>query len=154
MYCPFCGNASTSVRDSRPSEDGSAIRRRRYCEVCSGRFTTYEKVQLRHLKVLKKNGQIRPFDREKISQSVVTALRKRQVDIERLELEISKLVSRLENASDDIIPTTQIGEMIMEMLVDLDHVAYVRFASVYKDFRSPKDFTTFIEELRQKTQRT
>ncbi len=151
MKCPFCGNPETQVKDSRPTEDGAAIRRRRYCPACSGRFTTFERVQLRDLTVIKKNGKKVPFDRDKIVRSIQLAVRKRPVEPEKVELLASGIVRRLESSGDTEITTTQIGEMVMEGLRSLDTVAYVRFASVYKNFREASDFEEFVGELTELT---
>lgn len=144
MRCPFCGHDDTQVKDSRPTEDNSAIRRRRYCTACGARFTTFERVQLRELTVAKKNGRREPFDREKLARSVNIALRKRNVDPERVERMISGIVRRLESMGESEVPGDLIGEMVMEGLAQLDQVAYVRFASVYRNFREAKDFEEFI----------
>jgi len=147
MRCPFCGNGDTQVKDSRPTEDNATIRRRRYCPSCGSRFTTFERVQLRELTVVKKDGDKAPFDRDKVMRSLRIALRKRPVDAERIELIVNSIQRRLETLGENEIPTKVIGEMIMEHLADLDQVAYVRFASVYKNFREAKDFEEFIGEL-------
>jgi transcriptional repressor NrdR len=147
MRCPFCGSDDTQVKDSRPTEDKSAIRRRRFCPACGSRFTTFERVQLRELTVVKKNGQRAPFDRDKLMRSVLVATRKRPVDPERIERMVSAIVRRLESLGESEIPSDVIGTMVMDALANLDQVAYVRFASVYKNFREAKDFEAFIEEL-------
>ena len=147
MRCPFCGNEDTQVKDSRPTEDGNAIRRRRYCPSCASRFTTFERIQLRELTVLKKNGQRVPFDRDKLARSVFIACRKRPVEEERIERMINGIQRRLESMGESEIPSDTVGEMIMEGLQNLDPVAYVRFASVYKNFREVKDFENFVETL-------
>jgi len=147
MRCPFCGHDDTQVKDSRPSEDNSAIRRRRHCPECGGRFTTFERVQLRELVVVKKNGRREPFEREKLERSMLHALRKRPVERERVERTITGIVRRLESMGENEIPSPVIGELIMQALQSLDKVAYVRFASVYKNFRETKDFEEFIGEL-------
>jgi transcriptional repressor NrdR len=147
MRCPFCQNEDTQVKDSRPTEDGACIRRRRQCEKCGSRFTTFERVQLRELVVLKRTGRRSPFDREKLARSVTIALRKRPVGDEQLEQLVSGIVRRLESLGDNEIPSSQIGEMVMEALAALDPVGYVRYASVYKDFREPKDFARFLDAL-------
>ena len=149
MRCPFCSNEETQVKDSRPSEDGTAIRRRRYCPDCGGRFTTFERVQLRELLVAKKSGRRVPFDRDKLERSVNTALRKRDVAPERVERMISGVVRQLESLGDGEISSEKIGEFVMEGLKSLDHVAFVRFASVYKNFSTPDDFRSFLTELRE-----
>ena len=147
MRCPFCSNKETQVRDSRPSEDNSTIRRRRVCPACGGRFTTFERVQLRELYVLKRTGQKVVFDRDKLMRSVQVATRKRPVDIDKLEQMVSGIVRQLENRGDTIIQSELIGTLIMEGLRQIDDVSYVRFASVYKDFREAKDFEEFLEEI-------
>ena len=147
MRCPFCSNKETQVRDSRPSEDNSTIRRRRVCPGCGGRFTTFERVQLRELYVLKRTGQKVVFDRDKLMRSVQVATRKRPVDIDKLEQMVSGIVRQLENRGDTIISIELIGTLIMEGLRQIDDVSYVRFASVYKDFREAKDFEEFLEEI-------
>ncbi|MBF0678538.1 MAG: transcriptional repressor NrdR [Devosia sp.] len=149
MRCPYCGNDDTQVKDSRPTEDSGAIRRRRVCNACGGRFTTFERVQLRDLTVVKKSGRKVPFDREKLSRSVYTALRKRSVEAERAERLISGIVRQLESLGDVEITSDQIGEYVMEGLKGLDDVAFVRFASVYKNFSSADDFRDFLAELAQ-----
>lgn len=145
MRCPYCGFADSVVKDSRPAEDDTVVRRRRSCPQCEGRFTTFERVQLRDLMVLKRDGRRAPFDREKLRRSVKIALQKRPVTDEHLDQMISGIVRRLENMVEAEIPTSAIGEMVMEALSGLDPVAYVRYASVYKDFRTPADFARFIE---------
>ena len=147
MRCPFCGHAESQVKDSRPSEDGAAIRRRRLCPECGGRFTTFERVQLRELTVIKRNGRRVPFDRDKLARSVEIALRKRNVDPDRVEQTISKIVRELESLGENEVTTETIGETVMSHLRDLDDVAYVRFASVYRNFREPKDFEDALAEL-------
>lgn len=147
MRCPFCGNEDTQVKDSRPTEDNSAIRRRRFCQACGSRFTTFERVQLRELTVVKKNGQRVPFDRDKLARSIVTACRKRPVDPERIERIVNGIVRRLESSGESEIPSAQIGELVMDALATLDPVAYVRFASVYRNFREAKDFEDFVGNL-------
>lgn len=147
MRCPFCGNEDTQVKDSRPTEDNSAIRRRRSCSACGGRFTTFERVQLRELTVVKKNGRRAPFDRDKLERSINLALRKRPVDPERVERMINGIVRQLESMGESEISSSVIGEMIMEALKSLDMVAYVRFASVYRNFREAKDFEEFVGSI-------
>jgi transcriptional repressor NrdR len=147
MRCPFCGNEDTQVKDSRPTEDNSAIRRRRFCQACGSRFTTFERVQLRELTVVKKNGQRVPFDRDKLARSIITACRKRPVDPERIERIVNGIVRRLESSGESEIPSAQIGELVMDALATLDPVAYVRFASVYRNFREAKDFEAFVGNL-------
>ena len=148
MRCPFCGNTETQVKDSRPAEDHVAIRRRRSCPGCGGRFTTYERVQLRDLVVVKKNGRRENFDRDKLSRSIRIAMQKRPVEPERIEQMISGIVRRLESMGDTDIPSDTIGEIVMETLARIDTVAYVRFASVYKNFQEADDFEEFVAELR------
>ncbi len=147
MRCPYCGNTNTQVKDSRPSEDHTAIRRRRVCSDCSGRFTTFERVQLRELTVVKKNGRRVPFDRDKLMRSLQIALRKRSVDPERVERMVSGIVRRLENMGEGDIKSETVGRLVMEGLKGLDDVAYVRFASVYKNFREARDFEELLGEL-------
>ena len=144
MRCPFCGHEDTQVKDSRPTEDNAAIRRRRLCPNCGSRFTTFERVQLRDLTVIKKSGARVPFDRDKLSRSVNIALRKLDVDPERVEQMLSGIVRRLESSGESDIEAALIGEAVMDALANLDPVAYVRFASVYKKFREAKDFEDFI----------
>jgi transcriptional repressor NrdR len=146
MRCPFCQNEDTQVKDSRPTEDGAAIRRRRQCDKCGSRFTTFERVQLRDLVVLKRSGRRVPFDREKLARSLEIALRKRQIDQDAIEQMISGIVRKLESLGENEIASQTIGEMVMEALANLDPVAYVRYASVYRDFRLASDFADFIEE--------
>ncbi len=147
MRCPYCGNPDTQVKDSRPSEDNTAIRRRRVCPDCGGRFTTFERVQLRELTVLKKNGRRVPFDRDKLMRSVQVALRKRSVDPERVERMVNGIVRQLESSGDAEISSDAIGSLAMEGLRGLDEVAYVRFASVYRNFRDSEDFKAVLGEL-------
>lgn len=147
MRCPFCGHDDTQVKDSRPTEDNSAIRRRRQCPNCGARFTTFERVQLRELTVLKSGGQREPFDRDKLVRSISIACRKRPVDPERIERMISSIVRKLESMGESEIASSVIGELVMEELKQLDDVAYVRFASVYRNFREPKDFEKVLGEL-------
>ncbi|WP_332686694.1 transcriptional regulator NrdR [Devosia sp.] len=147
MRCPYCGNDDTQVKDSRPTEDSGAIRRRRVCNGCGGRFTTFERVQLRDLTVVKKSGRKVPFDREKLARSVYTALRKRAVETDRIERMISGIVRQLESLGDVEVTSDQIGEYVMDGLKGLDDVAFVRFASVYKNFSAADDFRDFLAEL-------
>jgi transcriptional repressor NrdR len=147
MRCPYCGNDDTQVKDSRPTEDGTAIRRRRVCGTCGGRFTTFERVQLRELTVLKRSGRRVPFDRDKLMRSVQVALRKRPVDAERIERMINGIVRQLESMGENEVNAEQIGQLVMEGLKGIDDVAYVRFASVYRDFREAKDFESVLDEL-------
>jgi transcriptional repressor NrdR len=139
MRCPFCAHEASQVKDSRPSEDGAAIRRRRQCEACAARFTTFERVQLRDLTVIKKDGEREPFDREKLARSLAIACRKRDIPAERLDRLISSIQRQLETRGDEV-KASEIGEAVMGGLKALDHVAYIRFASVYKDFSEPGDF--------------
>ena len=151
MRCPFCGHDDTQVKDSRPTDDGSAIRRRRFCGGCGQRFTTIERVQLRELTVLKADGRRVPVDREKLGRSIRIALRKRPVQEERLERIVNGIVRQLEATGENDIPSKQLGELVMETLKDVDAVAYVRFASVYRDFREAKDFEAFLGSLEEPT---
>jgi transcriptional repressor NrdR len=144
MRCPFCGHSDTHVKDSRPTEDNTAIRRRRACPDCGARWTTFERVQLRDLLVIKSNGQRAPFDRDKLERSMRIALRKRPVDPDRIDRVVSGIVRRLESSGESEISSDSIGEAVMDALAGLDSVAYVRFASVYKNFREAKDFEDFI----------
>ena len=148
MRCPYCGNADTQVKDSRPTDDASAIRRRRICPDCGGRFTTFERVQLRELVVVKKSGRKVPFDRDKLARSVSTALRKRDVEADRVERMISGVVRQLESLGEGEVSSDQIGEFVMEGLKGLDDVAFVRFASVYKNFSAADDFRSFLADLK------
>ncbi|MBR0649928.1 transcriptional repressor NrdR [Roseomonas terrae] len=147
MKCPFCGAEDTQVKDSRPAEDAAAIRRRRACPACGARFTTFERVQLREITVLKTDGRRVPFDREKLARSVRVALRKRPVDEDRIERLVNSIQRRLETEGETEIPSRKIGELLMESLKELDQVAYVRFASVYRNFSEAKDFQAFLGEL-------
>ena len=147
MRCPNCNSLDTQVKDSRPTEDSSVIRRRRVCVSCNFRFTTFERVQLRELTVIKRNGRRVPFDRDKLMRSVQVSLRKRSVEIERVEKMVSDIVRELESAGEAEISSETIGEMVMEHLRQLDDVAYVRFASVYRNFREAKDFEAVLGEL-------
>jgi transcriptional repressor NrdR len=147
MRCPYCGSPDTQVKDSRPSEDNTAIRRRRMCDACGGRFTTFERVQLRELTVVKKNGRRVPFDRDKLARSVAVALRKRSVDPERVDRMVNGIVRQLESSGETEIPSEEIGRLAMEGLKNLDEVAYVRFASVYQNFNGSEDFKEVLSEL-------
>jgi transcriptional repressor NrdR len=147
MRCPFCGADDTQVKDSRPTDDRGAIRRRRFCASCGARFTTFERVQLRELTVLKKSGQREPFERDKLARSIYVALRKRPVEPERVERIINSLVRQLESSGESEIRSEMIGELAMDALSNLDQVAYVRFASVYRNFREAKDFGEFIGRI-------
>ena len=151
MHCPFCGHADTQVKDSRPSEDGAAIRRRRYCIGCGQRFTTIERVQLRELTVVKADNRRVAFDRDKLARSIRIALRKRPVPEERIERIVTGVVRQLEASGEAEVASKQIGELVMETLKDVDAVAYVRFASVYRNFREAKDFEAFVGSLDEAT---
>jgi transcriptional repressor NrdR len=151
MRCPYCGSLETQVKDSRPTDDASAIRRRRVCPDCGGRFTTFERVQLRELTVLKKSGRRVPFERDKLMRSLEHALRKRPVEPERVERMVNGIVRQLESQGENEIQSQQIGELVMEGLRALDSVAYVRFASVYRNFREARDFNDLIVELASET---
>ncbi|CAA7617799.1 transcriptional regulator NrdR [Magnetospirillum sp. UT-4] len=147
MRCPFCGHDDTQVKDSRPTEDNSAIRRRRSCPECGSRFTTFERVQIRDLVVIKKDGVRVPFDREKLLKSLRIALRKRPVDEEQIERIVNGIHRRLESMGENEVPSKYIGELVMDVLMDLDKVAYVRYASVYRNFREAKDFEDFLGKM-------
>ena len=146
MRCPFCGCLDSQVKDSRSSEDGAAIRRRRLCPECGGRFTTFERVQLRELTIVKRSGRRNPFDREKLVRSISIALRKRPIDPERVERMVSGIIRQLESMGETEIASHVVGEMVMKALKSLDEVAYVRYASVYRDFRETNDFAKFLGE--------
>jgi len=146
MRCPFCGHAESQVKDSRPSEDGAAIRRRRLCPECGGRFTTFERVQLRELTILKRSGRRTPFERDKLARSISIAIRKRPIDPERVERMISSITRQLESMGETELPSSAVGELVMAQLKALDDVAYVRYASVYRDFRETQDFARFLGE--------
>ena len=146
MRCPFCGELESQVKDSRPSEDGATIRRRRMCPECGGRFTTFERVQLRELTILKRSGRRAPFDRDKLVRSVSVAIRKRPVDPERLERMVNGIVRQLESMGETELASHVVGEMVMKALKTLDDVAYVRYASVYRDFRQTEDFARFLSD--------
>lgn len=147
MRCPSCGSLDTQVKDSRPTEDSAAIRRRRICMACNFRFTTFERVQLRELTVIKRNGRRVPFDRDKLMRSVQISLRKRPFEPDQIEAMVSNIVRELESIGESEVSSETIGEMVMEHLRKLDDVAYVRFASVYRNFREPKDFESALAEL-------
>jgi len=147
MRCPFCGNDDTQVKDSRPTDDGASIRRRRQCSACAGRFTTFERVQLRELTLVKKSGKREPFDRDKLARSIEIACRKRPVEPERIERLVNGVVRQLESLGEAEIEADVVGELVMAALQALDPVAYIRFASVYRDFREAKDFETFVGGL-------
>jgi transcriptional repressor NrdR len=146
MRCPFCGHADSQVKDSRPTEDDAVIRRRRSCPNCDARFTTFERVQLRELTILKRSGRRAPFDREKLVRSISIAIRKRPVDPEQLERTVSGIARKLESMGETELPSSVVGEMVMTALRDLDDVAYVRYASVYRDFRQTEDFANFLSK--------
>ncbi len=146
MRCPFCGHLESQVKDSRPSEDGAAIRRRRLCPECGGRFTTFERVQLRELTILKRSGRRSPFDREKLVRSIAIATRKRPIDTERVDRMVNGIVRQLESMGETELPSSAVGEMVMKALKSLDDVAYVRYASVYRDFRHTDDFAKFLSD--------
>jgi transcriptional repressor NrdR len=146
MRCPFCGHMESQVKDSRPSEDGAAIRRRRLCPECGGRFTTFERVQLRELTIVKRSGRRSPFDREKLVRSISLAMQKRPVDPERVDRMVNGIVRQLESLGETELPSSAVGEMAMKALKSLDDVAYVRYASVYRDFRKTGDFAKFLGE--------
>lgn len=147
MRCPFCQNEDTQVKDSRPTDDKSSIRRRRYCAACGARFTTFERVQLRELTVVKKSGRRVPFDRSKLERSLDIALRKRPVEPERVERMVNGIVRRLESLGDSDVTSDQIGRLVMEGLASLDQIAYVRYASVYRNFREVSDFEKFLGNM-------
>jgi transcriptional repressor NrdR len=150
MKCPFCGFDDTQVKDSRPAEDSAAIRRRRACTECGARFTTFERVQLREITIIKTDGRRVPFEREKLARSIRVALRKRPVDEDRIEKLVNSIQRRLETEGESDIPSNKIGEIVMETLKELDQVAYVRFASVYRNFGEAKDFQSFLGEVGRK----
>ena len=150
MKCPFCGYVETQVKDSRPAEDGAAIRRRRSCPSCAARFTSYERIQLRELMVKKSTGEIEAFNRDKMHRSMALALRKRPIDEDMLDRAVNSIVRQLELTGEAEITSEMIGTMVMRALYDLDAVGYVRYASVYRDFRNPSDFTDFIIDLQKR----
>lgn len=149
MHCPFCNATDTQVKDSRQAEDGGTIRRRRSCTQCGGRFTTYERTELRELTVIKKSGEKEPFDREKLYRSMKTPLRKRPINASRLDNMVNGIVRQLESLGDNEIHSKQIGELVMNAFAEADHVAYIRYASVYKDFREVEDFNEFVGGLQK-----
>ena len=149
MRCPYCNYSDTQVKDSRPTEDNAVIRRRRSCPQCGARFTTFERVQLRDLMVKKRDGKKVEFDRDKLARSIIIAFRKRPVDSERIEKMITGIVRRLESSGESEILTIDIGEMVMDTLSEIDQVAYVRFASVYRNFREARDFEKFVGDLKE-----
>ena len=146
MICPFCGNEDTQVKDSRPAEDGAAIRLRRLCGKCESRFTTFERVQLREITIVKRNGRRSVFDRDKLERSFEIALRKRDIDADDVARAINEIVRKLESHADGDVPSEKVGELVMSSLYNLDQVAYVRYASVYRNFREAKDFEAFVEK--------
>lgn len=147
MRCPFCGHEDSQVKDSRPTEDGAAIRRRRFCSACGSRWTTFERVQIRDLMIIKSDGKKELFDRDKLSRSIRIAVRKRPVDEEQVERIVTSIQRRLETMGESEIPSSHVGELVMEALAGIDQVAYVRFASVYRNFREAKDFEEFVGQL-------
>ncbi len=147
MRCPFCGHDESQVKDSRPTEDGAAIRRRRFCAACGSRWTTFERVQIRDLMVLKSEGKKELFERDKLTRSIRIAVRKRPVDEEQVERIVNSIQRRLETMGESEIPSSHVGELVMEALASIDQVAYVRFASVYRNFREAKDFEEFVGQL-------
>mgnify|MGYP001244829221 FL=1 len=149
MRCPYCNYSDTQVKDSRPTEDNAVIRRRRSCPQCGARFTTFERVQLRDLMVKKRDGKKVEFDRDKLARSIIIAFRKRPVDSERIEKMITGIVRRLESSGESEILSSNIGEMVMDTLSEIDQVAYVRFASVYRNFREARDFEKFVGDLKE-----
>jgi len=149
MRCPFCGNEETQVKDSRPTEDNSSIRRRRFCPACDQRFTTFERVQLREMTVLKSGGRTQPFDRDKVIKSMQIALRKRPFTLEDIEKAANAVVRNLESRGEPDVQSHDIGAEVMKALIDLDTVGYIRYASVYKNFRDTVDFNDFLEELKE-----
>jgi transcriptional repressor NrdR len=150
MRCPFCGHEETQVKDSRPTEDNSAIRRRRSCPECEQRFTTFERVQLREMTVIKAGNRKQPFNRDKIIRSMQVALRKRPVELEQIETAANQIVRKLESQGESEITSEQIGELVMQALIELDIVGYIRYASVYKDFRNPEDFDSFLDDVKRR----
>jgi transcriptional repressor NrdR len=147
MRCPFCGHEESQVKDSRPSDDGASIRRRRSCPSCGGRFTTHERIQLREIMVAKSDGTVQPFDRDKIHRSMRVALRKRPVTPEQIEKAVTGIVRQVESSGESETTTKAIGQIVMNALVELDIVGYIRYASVYKDFREPEEFSKFVAEI-------
>lgn len=149
MRCPFCQSDDTQVKDSRPTEDNSSIRRRRACGECGGRFTTFERIQLRDMMVVKSDGKRQPFDREKIIKSMQVALQKRPISTEQIEKAVTGIVRQLESEGENEFPSSHVGDLVMMALINLDIVGYIRFTSVYKDFRNPEDFNAFLQEVQQ-----
>lgn len=149
MRCPFCAHEDTQVKDSRPTDDNAAIRRRRVCPACGGRFTTFERIQLRELTVIKGDGRRQTFDRDKIIRSMQVALRKRPVGTEEIERAVTGIVRQLESSGEVEIPSKEVGALVMQALARLDLVGYIRYASVYRDFRKPGDFNAFLDEIQE-----
>lgn len=149
MRCPFCQSDDTQVKDSRPTEDNSSIRRRRACGECGGRFTTFERIQLRDMMVKKSDGKIQPFDREKIIHSMQVALQKRPISTDQIEKAVTGIVRQLESAGENEFTSKHVGDLVMKALISLDTVGYIRFTSVYKDFRDPADFADFLKEVQE-----
>jgi transcriptional repressor NrdR len=149
MRCPFCQSDDTQVKDSRPAEDNAVIRRRRSCASCGGRFTTFERIQLRDMSVIKSDNKVQPFDRDKIIKSMRVALQKRPVDLETIEKAANGIVRQLESSGESEFEASHIGDLVMAALISLDLVGYIRFVSVYKDFRDPEDFNKFLEEVQE-----
>ena len=147
MRCPFCQSDDTQVKDSRPTEDNSSIRRRRACGECGGRFTTFERIQLRDMTVVKSDGKRQPFDREKVIHSMQIALQKRPISTEQIEKAVTGIVRQLESEGENEFSSSHVGDLVMKALISLDTVGYIRFTSVYKDFRDPEDFNAFLEEV-------
>ena len=146
MRCPFCGKEDTQVKDSRASDDGATIRRRRLCSSCGSRFTTFERIQLRELSVIKRNGKKIPFDRDKLMKSMMMALRKRQINDDDIDRAVNGIVRQLESSGDTDVQSKLIGELVMNALAEIDNVSYIRYASVYRNFREAKDFEKFVEK--------
>ena len=149
MRCPFCSSDETHVKDSRPAEDNSTIRRRRACPECGGRFTTYERIQLREMTVLKAGERKQPFDRDKIIRSMQTALQKRPVELEKIEKTANSIVRQLESMGEPEVKSSEIGQLVMKALATMDAIGYIRYASVYKDFRKPEDFNSFLDDVKE-----
>lgn len=149
MRCPFCQSDDTQVKDSRPTEDNSSIRRRRACGECGGRFTTFERIQLRDMTVVKSDGKRQPFDREKVIHSMQVALQKRPVSTEQIEKAVTGIVRQLESEGENEFSSKHVGDLVMKALINLDTVGYIRFTSVYKDFREPEDFNAFLKEVQE-----
>ena len=149
MRCPFCQSDDTQVKDSRPADDNAAIRRRRSCSSCGGRFTTFERIQLRDMSVIKSDNKVQPFDRDKIIKSMRVALQKRPVELDAIEKAANGIVRQLESEGDNEFPASHIGDLVMKALINLDMVGYIRYVSVYKDFRDPDDFNAFLQEVQE-----